>query len=287
MSLQPKQFFGNHIPLTKQDILRAADKLSIKEPAIIATIVQVEAGGAAYFNDGRPKILFEAHKFGSATNYKYNNIKDPKGKAISSKGWNKKLYGSSGSWQYTRLELAMKRNNQAALESTSWGAFQILGANCKRCGFNHVDKFVLDHIESAGLQLDSFVAFIKATGLSDELQHREWARFAKAYNGAGYKANKYDTKLAQAYASLVGNWASKYIDSQTIDIPVVKGEPSRSQIAKAQAIINASGIIVKPLLAVDGWWGPKTVTALKEYQKFAEVPVTGKLDDATVEKMHI
>jgi hypothetical protein len=31
------------------------------------------------------------------------------------------------------------------------------------------------------------------------LQDRDWAAFAKAYNGKGYAKNKYDEKLAAAY----------------------------------------------------------------------------------------
>ena len=31
------------------------------------------------------------------------------------------------------------------------------------------------------------------------MQQKNWARIAYLYNGSGYKANKYDTKLAAAY----------------------------------------------------------------------------------------
>jgi hypothetical protein len=36
------------------------------------------------------------------------------------------------------------------------------------------------------------------------LKKQDWAAFAKAYNGPGYKANKYDTKLAEAYQHFSG-----------------------------------------------------------------------------------
>jgi hypothetical protein len=42
--------------------------------------------------------------------------------------------------------------------------------------------------------------FIKSNGLVDELQRLDWAGFAKGYNGEGYRANRYDTKLAEEYA---------------------------------------------------------------------------------------
>jgi hypothetical protein len=41
--------------------------------------------------------------------------------------------------------------------------------------------------------------FIKAAGLQDELQNKNWAGFAKGYNGPGYAQNNYDGKLASAY----------------------------------------------------------------------------------------
>jgi hypothetical protein len=34
------------------------------------------------------------------------------------------------------------------------------------------------------------------------LQKKKWAVFAKAYNGAGYAKNSYDSKMAEAYARL-------------------------------------------------------------------------------------
>jgi hypothetical protein len=32
-----------------------------------------------------------------------------------------------------------------------------------------------------------------------KLENLDWAKFARGYNGAGYKQNKYDEKLAAAY----------------------------------------------------------------------------------------
>ena len=49
-------------------------------------------------------------------------------------------------------------------------------------------------------QLRAFLAFVKSEGLVDALQERDWVRFAKRYNGADYRRNRYDTGLAAAYA---------------------------------------------------------------------------------------
>ncbi|WP_428463505.1 N-acetylmuramidase domain-containing protein [Photobacterium kagoshimensis] len=43
------------------------------------------------------------------------------------------------------------------------------------------------------------MAFIVSCGLKKHLTEKNWAQFAKGYNGSEYKKNKYDTKLAEAY----------------------------------------------------------------------------------------
>jgi hypothetical protein len=54
-------------------------------------------------------------------------------------------------------------------------------------------------------QLDAFIGFVRSNGLADELQRLDWAGFASRYNGPGYAANRYDTKMAEAYARLKSN----------------------------------------------------------------------------------
>lgn len=49
-------------------------------------------------------------------------------------------------------------------------------------------------------QVDAMLRFIKVNGLLTHLKTRNWAAFAKGYNGAGYIKNQYHTKLAKAYA---------------------------------------------------------------------------------------
>jgi hypothetical protein len=44
------------------------------------------------------------------------------------------------------------------------------------------------------------LGFLKGSGLLPALRSLDWAAFAKGYNGPGYSANKYDRKLAKAYA---------------------------------------------------------------------------------------
>ena len=52
----------------------------------------------------------------------------------------------------------------------------------------------------AAAHLDAFVNFIKANKLDGTLRAKNWAAFARGYNGPGYAQNAYDKKMAEAYA---------------------------------------------------------------------------------------
>jgi hypothetical protein len=58
---------------------------------------------------------------------------------------------------------------------------------------------VSEACESEAGQLRQMASFIKKAGLLDELIAKNWAGFAKGYNGPQYAKNQYDQKLAAAY----------------------------------------------------------------------------------------
>jgi len=68
-------------------------------------------------------------------------------------------------------------------------------------GFATVEEYVEKMYESEYQQLLAFCSFLKGTGIVDPLRKKDWAAFARRYNGPGYKKNKYDVKLRQAYLS--------------------------------------------------------------------------------------
>jgi len=90
-------------------------------------------------------------------------------------------------------------NKDAALSSASWGKFQIMGFNHGLAGFPELGNFIAAMHIDEDQHLLAFVNFVKNKNLVDELQRKDWAGFALGYNGAGYKANKYDEKLQAAY----------------------------------------------------------------------------------------
>jgi N-acetylmuramidase len=191
--------------LTDADFARAAKALNVEEAAVRA-VAEVEAAGQGFITDGRPTILYEAHIFHGETKGKHAKAKDRRGVALSSPKWDRALYGATGAAQHARYEDARKLDPDAANKACSWGAFQILGQNYKQCGFDNSQAFV-DAMWTGGAaaHLDAFVAFVKSNNLDGPLRAKNWAAFARGYNGPSYAVNKYDTKMASAYA----RWKAK------------------------------------------------------------------------------
>ena len=194
MSIARDQFAGNPAPLGDGDYTEIAQQLGCPVAAVKA-VVAVESSGHGFLPDGRPKILFEAHIFGRLTGHRYD-LSHPE---ISSPVWDRKLY-KGGAAEYDRLFAAMSLDEPSALESASYGLFQILGSNYQTCGYPDVESFVRDCIQSERGQMRGFVGFIRGRKLDDELRTQRWADFARVYNGPSYAENHYDEKLAQAYA---------------------------------------------------------------------------------------
>jgi len=181
--------------LSEADFKAAADQLGV-ELATVKAIAEVESTDSAFLTSGDPVILFEAQIFSSQTGGEY----DTDHPNISAPVWDRTLYGKSGQHQHTRLDEAIELDETAALKSASWGMFQIMGFNHGKAGYDTVQEFVGAMEESESKQLGAFVNFVESnSNMVKALQEKDWASFAYSYNGAGYKANAYDTKLEDAY----------------------------------------------------------------------------------------
>ena len=164
------------------------------EVAAIKAVVECEVAIRGPFDaQGRPTILFERHKFHKHTGGKY----DKSHPDISNPTWGG--YGKFSA-QYPKLERAMALDHAAGLKSCSWGAFQILGENHRQAGHATVDSFVAAMRRGILPQAEAFVAFVLADkNLLSAIRQRNWATFARIYNGPGYKANDYDGKMRANY----------------------------------------------------------------------------------------
>ena len=184
---------ANRIGLSDADFQAVADRLGV-DIAAVKAVAEVESRGDGFLPSGEPKILFERHKFSQKTLGNFDSIL-PDISNQSPGG-----YGQGGEFQHQRLAKASTLDETAALESASWGRFQILGENYLEAGYPDVESFVADMRLSEAKQLDAFAAFIQSDPRKlNALENQDWATFARLYNGPGYKQNSYDVKLDQAY----------------------------------------------------------------------------------------
>ena len=106
-----------------------------------------------------------------------------------------------GTAEHARLTAASRIHPDAAIESCSWGLFQIMGWHWQALGYASPQRWADLMSTAEGYQLRAFVAFIQASpALHTALRELRWATFARLYNGPDYRANLYDVRLARAYA---------------------------------------------------------------------------------------
>jgi hypothetical protein len=187
------------LTITDEKWVALAETLQV-EQAVLRAVAQVESGGTGFLptDPPRPKVLFEGHYFHRLTGGRFS-ASHP---TISFPKWTRQLYAKSAAGEWARLEQAIALDRAAALQSASWGAFQIMGANYAQCGCADIEAFVAAQQSGEG-QLECFTRFIGRPWYLQPLRARDWALFAERYNGPGFKANQYDTKLEQAYAACV------------------------------------------------------------------------------------
>ena len=184
-----------NVGLTDSDYQKAADALKV-EVAAVKAVAAVESKLASFDDTGRPTVLFERHYFHKFTHGKF----DATAPDIS-----KKSAGGYGKYsaQYDKIARAFALSQDAALLSASWGRFQIMGANYREAGHSSVREFVLAMTRSDFEQLTAFVNFVRSDKKRlKALQEKNWASFAKYYNGKNFKVNKYDEKLKAEYEKL-------------------------------------------------------------------------------------
>lgn len=179
--------------MNEAEIVAAAAKIGCEVAAVKAVILTEVGIRGAFDALGRPIILYERHYFSELTGRRFDkthpDISNPK-----SGGYGK------FSAQYPKLERAIALDRNAALQSASWGAFQIMGRNFKAAGYPTVEAFVAAVKDSLSKKIEGFGNFVVADPrLRAALQARQWTTFARIYNGPGFAANQYDLKMKQNY----------------------------------------------------------------------------------------
>lgn len=131
--------------LTSADFEAAAAASGVGvEVALVRAFAEVESGGKSGFgSDGRPLIAYEGHWFRKFTDRKYDKdypLLSYPYKTKAGPEWQKNNKDQATAWN-TPAE-AEKLDRVAALQSCSWGMFQVMGFNYAKCGYEDVDAFV-------------------------------------------------------------------------------------------------------------------------------------------------
>jgi len=176
------------------DLPRIGATIGVGEDEIHA-FMDVEASGAGFDKEGRPKMLFEPHVF-------YRNLAGARRQRAVEAGlayptWRAGNYPKDS---YPRLARALAIDETAALKAASWGLGQILGENHRIVGYETPQAMVRAFMDDEERHLEAIVAFLIANRLDDDLKHHRWSVVARVYNGPGYRRNAYDTCMAAAYA---------------------------------------------------------------------------------------
>lgn len=190
------------VRLTEEDYRAVAEELGV-ETAAIKAVVDIEAGKShqGFFAPGLPLVNFDLSMFRQRARRNGVNLsKYQRSHATVFSRANARRHGSTQAAQQERLRLARTIDNTTAVEGTFWGMFQIGGFNWKLCGCSSIDEFVERMSRSEREQLELFATFIKNIGIDKYLKTKNWAAFARRYNGASYARRGYHTRMANAYA---------------------------------------------------------------------------------------
>lgn len=198
----PDSIVHRSLTLTERDFEEAAAELGV-DVAAIRAVVEIEAGvqHKGFWKEGHPLINFDLSMFRAmAKRHNINLTKYAKTHPVVFAAPNRAKYGGYSPAQQARLESALTIDTVAAIEGTFWGMFQIGGFNWRKCGAESAVDFAQKMARSEREQLELFIQFLRTTGLDKHLKTRNWAAFARGYNGPSYARRGYHTKLARAYA---------------------------------------------------------------------------------------
>ncbi|MDX7826420.1 N-acetylmuramidase family protein [Aeromonas caviae] len=205
--LDPDGWFGDAteralLAFQRDYMITAIGQAGPRTLAAMATVAQVESIGEGFTTDMRPVVLFERHVFYKQLTQHLGKVAADQMAASYPNLVNPKRGGyAGGAAEWERLQLAISLHRDAAIESASWGMFQIMGFHWQALGFASASDWQAAMQRSEVEHLTALCRFIQQDpAMHKALQGRKWADFARRYNGPAYKDNDYDTKLAKAYS---------------------------------------------------------------------------------------
>lgn len=238
------------------------------EPAALLAVAEVESGGVGFATvNGKkePLIRFEGHYFDRRLAEDARAIARAAGLSSQNAGGVKNPASQKARWSL--LERAAAIDRKAAYESTSWGVGQVMGAHWAWLGFAAVEDFAAEARASVAGQARLMARYIVKADLAPHLRSRDWAAFARGYNGPAYATNAYHTKLAAAYR--------RHAAATVAARPAASGTLRKG--ARGEAVRDLQGMLAAlgyPL-AQDGTFGAATQKAVIAFQKNAGLAADG------------
>ena len=249
------------------------------EPAALLAIAEVEAAGRAYATaNGRrePVIRFEGHYFDRRLPAAKRPAAREAGLAAPKAGAVKNPASQAARW--AMLAKAAEIDHRAAHESVSWGIGQVMGAHWEWLGYADIDALVAEARSGVGGQISLMARYIDKAGLAAAIRRRDWAAFARAYNGPGYERHAYDRKIPAVYAKYSGEAAAA---------PPAAAGPTLRRGSAGDAVRNLQGLLAAAgyRVSADGVFGRLTESAVRDFQRARALVVDGIAGPRTLEAL--
>ena len=261
MAVKP-EFAGVGRPMSEAGMAAALTAMELDPVAdlpVLWSVLTVESRGFGFQADRRPKVLFERHIFHKETGGRFAAVA-PDLSAPSGGGY------IGGAPEYDRIGRALALlkaagvSSEPALRSASGGLGPVLGLNSVAAGFASAADMVARMAEGEDWQLLGMAKFVVANRLNRHLAKRDWAAFARGYNGPAFWQNQYDVKLKSAFDKFSSG----------------VGRDLRARTAQA-ALVYLGYAPGDP----DGVVGQNTRNAIAAFRKAEGLPKGDALDPAT------
>lgn len=259
-----------------------AEHLDVPAATLMA-VAEVESGGrltAPVRGKREPLIRFEGHYFHRLLSGDARDEARKLGLAHPKAGHVKNPRSQSRRWDM--LDRAIALDRVAALSSCSWGLGQVMGSHWRWLDYGSVDALVAEARRGVAGQVALMARFIEKADLAPLLRSRDWAAFARRYNGPGYRKNRYHLRMREAYERY------RKLDGK---VPVLPEPASAESERKGELKFGSRGEAVRDIqerlnalgyvLVVDGVFGLVTDRVVREFQADQELPVDGMVSGAT------
>ncbi|WP_439357750.1 N-acetylmuramidase domain-containing protein [Bradyrhizobium sp. DASA03007] len=258
------------------DAIVAAAKAEGWPASALLAVVECETSGKPFEQDNHtPSLLFERHKFYSELQkHQPSKLTAAIRAGLAIPKWSRNTQYKDQGTSSGRLNVIAKAraiDEEVANRAASWGLGQTMGFNAESLKYPNATEMVAELSKGIAEQVDALVREIKVNHLDKYLIAKNFAMFARGYNGAGYKQNNYDTRMKTAddrWGRRLGQIASGEFYPK----------PGKTITMVYQTKLNELGFKVGK---VDGDWGDLTTGACSAFQRREGLKITGHPNDET------